>query len=314
MLGYVRKVKPKPTVNNYFLSVIMSETKHIYHWIVTLIFIYWLLYALFICSYASQTTFLSDYFPSNRLNCPILTSKNYEHSKVPIIPLKNKLKIGLLCVFENVKPGTKGNSHWDEELFQRILKNRDYYVKKYNYDLIVTPSNLIDHTKPIAWSKLLAIKYYLKYYDYLFYIDMDTVILNMDIKLEDIIEYGQVMSINKIISQTSYLSNRIHDKSNITIHNHNHNHIHVDNNNNVWKDFIITNDHNGLNTGIFLIKNSSFSFWFVNEAFKQNQLVGPISHPSGISHPFEYEQRAFHYLIDSKIWADRKLPKYHGKI
>jgi len=33
---------------------------------------------------------------------------------------------------------------------------------------------------------------------------------------------------------------------------------------------------------------------------------------NGVAHPFEYEQRAFHYLTNSKVWKDRKLPKYPG--
>lgn len=32
------------------------------------------------------------------------------------------------------------------------------------------------------------------------------------------------------------------------------------------------------------------------------------------SHPFEYEQRAFHYILDTKIWANRQLPSYPGNI
>ena len=31
---------------------------------------------------------------------------------------------------------------------------------------------------------------------------------------------------------------------------------------------------------------------------------------NGAKHPFEYEQRAFHYLMDTDVWKSRGLPRY----
>ena len=31
----------------------------------------------------------------------------------------------------------------------------------------------------------------------------------------------------------------------------------------------------------------------------------------GIPYPFEYEQRSFHYLLQTQVWRTRGLPKYH---
>lgn len=37
---------------------------------------------------------------------------------------------------------------------------------------------MIDTTRPVAWSKLSAAEHYLSDYDYVFYIDMDIVIMD----------------------------------------------------------------------------------------------------------------------------------------
>ena len=34
--------------------------------------------------------------------------------------------------------------------------------------------------------------------------------------------------------------------------------------------------------------------------------------PAGTNYPFEYEQRVFHYLLESQVWLDRELPRYPG--
>eukprot|EP01034_Spumella_vulgaris_P023475 gene23475-29692_t len=76
-------------------------------------------------------------------------------------------------------------------------------------------------------------------------------------------------------------------------------------------DLVMTTDWNGLNTGVWLAKNTDWTKWFLHTAFEQKQLVQKKS-PQGISYPFEYEQRAIHFMTDSEIWQKRKLPKYRG--
>jgi hypothetical protein len=70
-------------------------------------------------------------------------------------------------------------------------------------------------------------------------------------------------------------------------------------------DFIMTEDWSGLNTGV----TSPWTESFLTTAYAQKQLMDRYS-STGISHPFLYEQRAFHYLTQSDIWTKRKLPKY----
>lgn len=77
------------------------------------------------------------------------------------------------------------------------------------------------------------------------------------------------------------------------------------------QDFILTNDWSGINTGIMFARNSDFSKWFLQTAYAQEQLVDKYS-VDGIPHPFEYEQRAFHYLLNTPLWQGRGLPTYRG--
>ena len=238
-------------------------------------------------SYAWQVITLTPLFPSERTSCP--------YPPIMSAPTSNPYKIGLLCVFENTKFKKKGNNYWNNELNDRILRNRKEYVKLHNYDLIITPSTMFDHHRPIAWSKLLAIKYYLNYYDYIFYVDMDVVILNMNINLYDIIHYAKIIknqdlssssnsnsnsvSNSDISNQRKYLSTRVSNKITAYSVGKNNQQVETDdiahttmnmnttnydtsggsnsnNNNNKhhklyyrYADIIISNDHNGLNTG-----------------------------------------------------------------
>lgn len=62
------------------------------------------------------------------------------------------------------------------------------YASKHGYELL-SGNNMIDSTRATAWSKLLAMEYYLKAeYDAIVFIDMDIVIMNMEIALESLIE------------------------------------------------------------------------------------------------------------------------------
>ncbi|CAN0321775.1 unnamed protein product [Ectocarpus fasciculatus] len=68
-------------------------------------------------------------------------------------------------------------------------------------------------------------------------------------------------------------------------------------------DLIVTQDWNGPNSGVILIKNSDFSRWLLQEWWDQKQFVkGP--------YPFHYEQRAMHYLLQTDRWKEEGLPFY----
>ena len=57
------------------------------------------------------------------------------------------------------------------------------YAKRHGYKLI-NGNSLIDASRGAAWSKLYAMEQSLPNFDYVMYMDMDAVIMNMDKNLE----------------------------------------------------------------------------------------------------------------------------------
>ena len=78
-------------------------------------------------------------------------------------------------------------------------------------------------------------------------------------------------------------------------------------------DLILTEDWSGPNSGVWIAKNSPWARKFMRLAFDQKQLMNDYA-ANGRKHPFEYEQRAFHYLLDTEKWRSRGLPRYTGDV
>jgi hypothetical protein len=209
-------------------------------------------------SYIWQCTTLGDMIqPVRRKVCalPVSTTITAEKSD-------KKPKIGMLMVYDN------SDGNWNEELMKQVVKNREKYCMKHGYHLI-TGNDLLDRSRPTAWSKIKAMNHYLNEYDYVLYIDMDVVIMNFEQSLTNFIDLAPE------------------------------------------KDFIMTEDWSGVNTGVWLAKNTQFSHWFLEAAWNQTQLIPRLSF-DGKPHPFEYEQRAFHFLLQTDVWRNRHLPVYRG--
>ncbi len=251
-----------------------------YRWLKFLIFLIALLVIIDILdheTYIYQSTVLLDIVhPSTRQECRIKTLDNnkvfsnykdvnantiVETSKLP--SQKKKLSIGIVYIYEK----NKSDSTWDENIMSGVLKNRQIYCARHGYSLINGHDSL-DTSRPAAWSKLLAAKnaLYMNQLDYIVYMDMDIVILDLDIKIEDFIDAANPTKITS--------------------------------------DFIMATDWSGPNTGVWIAKNTQFTKNFLQLLWDQDQLVPPRS-PEGASYPFEYEQRAFHYLLNTDVWQNR---------
>lgn len=140
--------------------------------------------AAFAVTYVWQvTTFGELVQPVNRKTCDVrnyvssLSTSRRRRAQSP----SGALRIGLVMLY-NDKDGT-----WDNELMTRVLRNRDKYSRMHNYSIVVANSEL-DKSRPPAWSKLRALDAHLDAFDYLMYIDMDVVIMNMSIRAEDFID------------------------------------------------------------------------------------------------------------------------------
>jgi hypothetical protein len=76
-------------------------------------------------------------------------------------------------------------------------------------------------------------------------------------------------------------------------------------------DVIMTNDWSGPNTGMWFARNSPWTLQFLQLAWDEGApLVAKTNSETGRKHPFEYEQRVFHFLLGSEVWLGRGLPKY----
>lgn len=66
-------------------------------------------------------------------------------------------------------------------------QNKEKYAKKHGYDLFIY-HDVLDKARPPAWSKILAIQNHLADYDWIYWSDADSLIMNTDIKLESLID------------------------------------------------------------------------------------------------------------------------------
>lgn len=91
-----------------------------------------------------------------------------------------------------------------EKLAEMSIPNKLDYARRHGYDVIYFDKS-IDTSRPPQWSKVKAIEYALNDYDWVWWIDIDALIMEFDIKLESIIDenYDIIFTANKY----SYLSN-----------------------------------------------------------------------------------------------------------
>ena len=146
-----------------------------------------------------------------------------------------------------------------EAICAQSTANKQAYADIHGYDLIVD-EDIVDRSRPTSWSKLLAMRKYLPEYDFLFYMDIDTIVMNPEKRLEDIVDFNF--------------------------------------------DQVLAADKNGVNCGMWMVRNTPWMLWFVDELWAQEQLVAPKNVWNML---FKYEQRAFHHLYASQIW--RKVVK-----
>jgi len=66
-------------------------------------------------------------------------------------------------------------------------RSKRRYAKKHGYNFVLETSSL-DPSRPPAWSKILLVEKLLPHYDWVFWVDADTVIMNDKIKLESLID------------------------------------------------------------------------------------------------------------------------------
>ncbi|KAJ4778653.1 hypothetical protein LUZ62_062910 [Rhynchospora pubera] len=147
---------------------------------------------------------------------------------------------------------------------ETVWQNKKAYTKKMGYRFI-DASWMIDSSRPPSWSKILAVKSSLRDHDWVFWNDADTLVTNPDIYLENIL---------------LALGGR--------------------NDFNSTPDFILTEDYNGVNAGVFFFRKSEWSERFLDTWWNQTSFVKFGSTKSG-------DNDALMYLIS-------KLPKEEKQV
>lgn len=156
-------------------------------------------------------------------------------------------------------------------IFLLTKGSKQKYCKKFGLDFLIFNFKLKDRTQ--HWGRILGIKKHLEQYDYLIYLDTDSLIVNFDLNIKDVITKFEE---KKIITGP-----------------------------------LPEQGHIGTNGLIF--KKCDWSFKFLDEWYSQDQFIGSpyygspscgLADNGGFDMPPEkwlfYEQSAFHFLYDTK--------------
>jgi len=143
------------------------------------------------------------------------------------------------------------------DIVNMSLKNKEMYARLHNYEFKVDNHMWVNRSRPIAWSKLLGIRARLMEYEWVMWIDLDTIIMNMGLNLESLLD-------------PKY-------------------------------DFIVSKDNAGLNSGVMLWRNTTWSRDFLLEAYNQNQFLSSIE---------IYEQRAIVHVLSKNFTRSNDHVKY----
>lgn len=180
-------------------------------------------------------------------------------------PAGNFPKIAILTIAEY--PETKKNQRVSMQhthaLTAHFIKygypNKRRYCEKWGYDFILESAAALDPKggRHPAYAKSRAVLKWLPRYDYILWMDADTLFMNYNLTIEaHVLERAAVerrATLEKAGKNTSYVSQ---DGARVLPENY---------------DFIIARDWNGINSGVFVVRNSEWSIGF----FKRVEHIGP---------------------------------------
>ena len=133
------------------------------------------------CKSISEISSTIQYINSRKDN----NKFNYNYKKYSF---SDNSKIAIVSLFDdNYK-----------DLANISIPNKIEYASKHGYDLFYFDTE-IDKSRPPQWSKIKAVEYLLNDYEWVWWIDIDALVINMDIKLEEIIDnnYDIIFTENK---------------------------------------------------------------------------------------------------------------------
>ena len=149
----------------------------------------------------SETRQGGDYASGNGVTLP----QAAERWVPTIAPRGSKLRIAVLLVLG------RWSIHY-RWMYPMSFHNHKAYADKWGYDFIVVDESLSMVGRSAMWTKLVAVREFLPYYDWVFYSDIDTLFTNFDVRLEDhvlddkydIIQTKDVRSLNTGVFAMKY--------------------------------------------------------------------------------------------------------------
>ncbi|CAL9154537.1 unnamed protein product [Musa hybrid cultivar] len=130
-------------------------------------------------------------------------------------------------------------------VWNAVAENKQAYAARMRY-VFVDAGEMVDHSRPPSWSKILAVRSQLPQYDWVFWNDADTMVMNPAISLESIL-YAAIGHTNLDASP----------------------------------DLVVTEDTNGVNAGVFFVRRSEWSDKFLQTWWNQTSFVRFGSTKSG---------------------------------
>jgi len=122
-------------------------------------------------------------------------------------------------------------------LLRESVENKRAYASFHGYDFHVNTRKTDNHTRPGAWEKIRLLQRLSPFYDWIVWIDADTIICNTSVRLPDIFLHS--------------LTNKIREPS-----------------------IIFSRDINGINLGVFAIRGrDKWVFTLLELAWKQRQFI-----------------------------------------
>lgn len=117
------------------------------------------------------------------------TPEQTTERKVNVVqPITKRPDIAIITIYDNETqvPGAIGGRYLD--ILNMSLTNKKAYASRHGYDFHVDLHMWIDKDRPVAWSKLLAIRKRLDEYKWVMWVDVDTLFMNFNTKLESLID------------------------------------------------------------------------------------------------------------------------------
>ncbi|XP_072960271.1 probable alpha-1,6-mannosyltransferase MNN10 [Typha angustifolia] len=137
-------------------------------------------------------------------------------------------------------------------VMETVEGNKRAYAAGMGYDFI-DARGLVDRSRPPNWSKILAVRSHLPYYDWVFWNDADTVVMNPAVELENILI--------AVIGHSDFHAS---------------------------PDLVVTEDFNGVNSGVFFVRRSSWSESFLDTWWNLTSFIRFDSTKSGDNAAMEH--------------------------